>query len=150
MNEGDWVEGAPKWWWIYVFPARSDFWRLLLRPEKMGPEPDPWAQEITADLPEAAVMVPAIAKVPDAESKARLRKEIDAKIQGALQSLAKARLCRAFVSLKSRCIILSLILVIHNQPFGLHRLIGRVGAANLYYHGVMFPTNSSDGDIQRY
>jgi hypothetical protein len=90
MNEGDWVEGAPKWWWIYVFPARNDFWRLILQPVKMDPSPDPWLEATTADLLEAAVMLRAMAKVPDAGSKARVRKEVGEKIQGALQSLAKA------------------------------------------------------------
>jgi hypothetical protein len=80
------VKGAPKWWWKYVFPARSDFWRLLLRAEKMGPEPDPWIQATIADLLEAAAMVRAIGKTSDIESKTRLRNEISEKVQGALQS----------------------------------------------------------------
>jgi hypothetical protein len=91
MSEGDWVEGAPKWWWKYVFPARADFWRLILQTEKMDPEPDPWIQATIADLLEAAVMVRAIVKAPDTESKVRIRKEVDEKIQGASQSVAKAR-----------------------------------------------------------
>jgi hypothetical protein len=38
MNEGDWVEGAPKFGGS-TFPGRAEFWRLILQSEKMGSMP---------------------------------------------------------------------------------------------------------------
>lgn len=30
MEPGDWVEGEPKWWWKYVYPARDQFWAEMI------------------------------------------------------------------------------------------------------------------------
>src|SRR4051812_12117570 len=44
VNEGDWVEGEPKWWWKYVMPNESVFWVAVLAAKNRvaEPEPSPW------------------------------------------------------------------------------------------------------------
>ena len=54
LNDGDWVEGEPKWWWKYVFRAKIRFWNLTLN-EKLAKDkkvqyPDPGLGTATASL----------------------------------------------------------------------------------------------------
>jgi hypothetical protein len=89
LNEGDWVEGAPKWWWKYVFPTRESFWSNVLA-RASGPEPDPWRQQI-GELLEAVVMLRTSARITDRGISQRLSKEAINKISetaGALQKIS--------------------------------------------------------------
>lgn len=84
MEDGDWVEGAPEWWWKYVFPARIDFWLGIL--QRQGPVPDPW-KEATGHILEGLAMVRAVAAVDDPQIKERLHQEAVAKILRGANSL---------------------------------------------------------------
>ena len=81
MNEGDWVEGEPQWWWKYVFPARSRLWASLLA-EHVTPHPQPWREEVLGDVLEAAVLINAAARADDEVSE-RLKEEARAKLSRA-------------------------------------------------------------------
>jgi hypothetical protein len=88
VNEGDWVEGAPQWWWKYVFPARLKFWSRMLaeRVATAGdPSPDPWKEQVIGGLLEAAVMLSA---VPGADASVATKLKGEAKTKIALATRA--------------------------------------------------------------
>ncbi len=89
MNEGDWVEGSPKWWWKYVMPAEDVFWESILA-QRAGPSPEPWLRA-TAEALEAVAMLRATARVSDTGVRTRLQSEAAAKLQGASQRVAGQR-----------------------------------------------------------
>ena len=92
MNDGDWVEGKPQWWWKYVFPAEEQFWASILQNQVSkagqvnGPSPEPWRKEVTAIL-EGLAMVNATATVGKGEIGEKLRAEGVAKIVAAANKL---------------------------------------------------------------
>ncbi len=86
-NEGDWVVGAPKWWWKYVFPLPDNFWTVVLQ-RISGPQPDPWRSEV-GELVQAVEMLRASGKVGDKGIAEKLHSEAVATIQGAAQAVQK-------------------------------------------------------------
>jgi|GEM_PF-5248138 len=91
MEPGDWVEGEPKWWWKYVYPARDRFWgELIALNLNTGPSPDPWVQSFTAEVLEGVVMIRASATHKDEKVSARLRTEGINKITAATNSAHQA------------------------------------------------------------
>lgn len=89
VNEGDWVVGAPQWWWKYVFPARIKFWSKLLAERVDGasdPSPDPWKEQVIGGILEAAVMLNAAPRA-EASVATRLKTEAKAKIAQAVKSI---------------------------------------------------------------
>lgn len=89
MNDGDWVEGEPKWWWKYVFPTRERLWLAVLG-ARVGPQPDPWLQETGGEVLEGLSMLHAAAKLnlTDRAIAAQLKTEALSKMSKALGSLA--------------------------------------------------------------
>jgi hypothetical protein len=76
MEPGDWVEGEPRWWWKYVYPAREQFWaELVARISNAGPSPDPWIQSLTADVLEGVAMIHASGRTTDRKVVSQLRHE---------------------------------------------------------------------------
>ena|SRR5579863_2373663 len=97
LNEGDWVEGAPKWWWKYVFPTPESFWSRIVAgldptpiPWRQGvdPVPQPWLQRVTGEVLEGIVMLHASARAGEAGE--RLRSEAVAKINQAVGGVRQA------------------------------------------------------------
>jgi hypothetical protein len=90
MNEGDWVEGAPQWWWRYVLPAQEEFWRLIAYggPDT-DPTPDPWKQA-SISLLEAVVLVCGISRTAERDAKTRLHQEAVQKLQSASKALGRS------------------------------------------------------------
>ena len=89
MNERDWVEGDPQWWWKYVFPARSRLWAMLVADRfriGAGPLPDPWREQVLGDVLEAAALLQAI-NVVDEEVSARLKEEARARLSRAIDGI---------------------------------------------------------------
>src|SRR5215469_12861120 len=89
MEPGDWVEGEPKWWWKYVYPARDRFWAELIA-ANFDPNPDPWVQSFTGEVLEGIAMVRASATVADKKVRLRLREEATNKIAAAMKPVPKA------------------------------------------------------------
>jgi hypothetical protein len=87
LSDGDWVEGAAKWWWKYVFPARDAFWRNVVA-RVSDPQPDPWKQHV-GELLEAVVMLQTSAKITDHGVGQRLSKEAISKISETAAALQK-------------------------------------------------------------
>jgi hypothetical protein len=86
MNNGEWVEGQPQWWWKYVFPQRSRFWLSLLSDlvdERAGPQPEPWVEELTSGVLEGLVMLQGVAHVQDEAQRISLRETALQKIRSA-------------------------------------------------------------------
>ncbi|HEY7338946.1 MAG TPA: hypothetical protein VH639_28915 [Bryobacteraceae bacterium] len=88
LGDGDWVEGEPKWWWKYVFPAEIEFWSGIL--QQQGPIPDPW-KRLSAAIMEGLVMVHGAAGVGDPQIRGRLYREGVTKVLAAAQALANAK-----------------------------------------------------------
>ena len=88
LNEGDWVEGEPQWWWKYVFPAREKFWLAVLS-ANLGPEPDPWRQGLVGKILEGVAMLQASERVSDKAIGARLKNEALKQMGGAMESLSR-------------------------------------------------------------
>jgi hypothetical protein len=95
LNEGDWVEGEPRWWWKYVFPAKIWFWTSALN-EKLAkdkkvanlePEPDPWLEGVTAEILESLTMLHTAKTVREEAVSQRLKQEAVAKINSALKAV---------------------------------------------------------------
>ena len=89
VNDGDWIEGVPKWWWKYVFPTPETFWLTVFRGQ--DPVPQPWLQRVTGELLEGVVMLHAAAHADQAASE-RLRSEAAAKISRAVTGIPQAEL----------------------------------------------------------
>jgi hypothetical protein len=100
VNEGDWVEGAPKWWWKYVFPTPETLWLAVLNRVEPGPipwlqrvtgevlnrvepVPQPWLQSVTGEILEGLAMLHAAARADQATS-LKLKSEAVAKISQAV------------------------------------------------------------------
>ena len=49
LGDGDWVEGEPKWWWKYVFPAKAQFWQVLAG-MKAEPHPEPMLDAVATEI----------------------------------------------------------------------------------------------------
>jgi hypothetical protein len=91
MEPGDWVEGEPKWWWKYVYPARDRFWaELIASTSKAEPGPSPWVQSFTADVLEGVAMVRASGTTKDKKVSTRLREEGFKKITDATHVAQRA------------------------------------------------------------
>jgi hypothetical protein len=93
LNDGDWVEGEPRWWWKYVFPSKLRFWLLTLN-EKLAkdknfaePEPDPWLEGVTAEILESLTMLHTATTVREEAVSQRLKQEAIAKINSALKAV---------------------------------------------------------------
>jgi len=93
LEPGDWVEGTPKWWWKYVFPTPDTLWRAVSQAAVLGPQPDPWRQQIGAIL-QAAVMLQTSAAVKDRATAAKLRSEAINNINGAVKELESRKAAR--------------------------------------------------------
>jgi hypothetical protein len=92
MEPGDWVEGEPKWWWKYVYPARDRFWaELIASTAKAEPGPSPWVQAFMADVLEGVAMVRASGVVKDQKISTRLKKEGLTKITEATNVAQRAQ-----------------------------------------------------------
>ena len=89
LNEGDWVEGEPKWWWKYVFPAKDRFWQVLAVVTAEA-HPDPMLQAFSGEVQEGLAMVNGSASITDKQVGARLRHEGVEKIAKALSSVQHA------------------------------------------------------------
>ena len=88
LNEGDWVEGEPQWWWKYVFPARERFWLAVLS-ASLDPEPVPWRQGLVAKILEGVAMLQASERVSDKAIATRLKSEALKQMGGAMESLSR-------------------------------------------------------------
>ncbi len=89
INEGDWVEGEPQWWWKYVFPTRAQLWALLVADRfraVAGPHPEPWREQVLGDVLEAAALLQAI-NVVDDEVSGRLKEEARARLSRAIDGI---------------------------------------------------------------
>jgi hypothetical protein len=87
INDGDWIEGRPQWWWKYVMPAESTFWATIVSQRAQtvavqGPSPDPWKQAKTLGA-EAVAMLYAAANVTDAKQRTQLLDEAAQKLGAA-------------------------------------------------------------------
>jgi hypothetical protein len=92
MEPGDWVEGEPKWWWKYVYPARDQFWaELIASISKADPSPQPWVQSFTADILEGVAMVHASGTTADQKVSSRLKEEGLKKITEAINAAQQAK-----------------------------------------------------------
>lgn len=95
LNEGDWVEGEPRWWWKYVFPSKIGFWisalnEKLAKDKKVAnfePEPEPWLEEVTAEILESLTMLHTATTVREEGVSQRLKQEAVAKINSALKAV---------------------------------------------------------------
>jgi hypothetical protein len=90
LGDGDWVEGAPQWWWKYVFPSRERFWLSILTPkfsQVADPQPEPWFQGVSAEILEGLVMLHAAATVPEEAVRVRLKEEAAQKLTQAVQAI---------------------------------------------------------------
>jgi hypothetical protein len=87
-NEGDWVTGAPKWWWKYVFPTPDNFWSAVLQ-RVSGPEPDPWRKQV-GELLQGVEMLRGAAKAGDRSIAEKLHSEAIATIKQAAGAVQKA------------------------------------------------------------
>jgi hypothetical protein len=90
MEPGDWVEGEPKWWWKYVYPARDRFWAELIA-SNFEPNPQPWVQTLTADVLEGLAMVRASGTAKDKNVSTRLKEEGFKKITEATHVAERAK-----------------------------------------------------------
>jgi hypothetical protein len=88
LNEGDWVEGEPQWWWKYVLPASEKFWVAVLS-ARLDPEPGPWRQGLVAKILEGVAMLQASERVGDKAIGARLKNEALKQMGGAMESLSR-------------------------------------------------------------
>ena len=85
MNDGDWAEGKPQWWWKYVFPSREQLWLAVLHDridrgvQVSRPSPEPWREQ-TAVILEGVAMLQATTMIDNAEVSKRLTQEAVAKI----------------------------------------------------------------------
>lgn len=90
QNDGDWVTGAPQWWWIYVFPVRVQFWSTLLaeRVKRVtaDPLPTPWQEQVLGELLEATAMLNAVSGA-DVAVDERLKSEAKTKIVLAVRAI---------------------------------------------------------------
>lgn len=92
MNEGDWIEGEPQWWWKYVFPSRERFWgsvlsdRMLKAKFVSEPSPSPWFAGVAAEILEGLVMLHASDTVA-AEVSQKLQEEAVGKIMRAAEQV---------------------------------------------------------------
>ena len=92
MEPGDWVEGEPKWWWKYVYPARDQFWAgLIASIVKAEPDPHPWVQSFTAEVLEGVTMVRASGSTKDSKIGSRLKEEGLKKIVDAMHVAQRAQ-----------------------------------------------------------
>ncbi|HLH42654.1 MAG TPA: hypothetical protein VKV74_06700 [Bryobacteraceae bacterium] len=87
-EDGDWVEGEPKWWWKYVIPAEIRFWSGIL--QQQGAMPEQW-EKITGEILEGLAMVQAAVKVGDPQIRGRLHQEGVAKVSAGAHALAKTK-----------------------------------------------------------
>jgi len=87
-NEGDWVVGAPKWWWKYVFPVPDNFWSTVLQ-RISGPSPDPWRSQV-GELLQGVEMLRAAATVKDRGVAEKLHSEAVATIRQTAAAAQKA------------------------------------------------------------
>jgi hypothetical protein len=90
--DGDWVEGAAKWWWKYVLPEQSSFWTEVLA-AAVDPVPVPWLQGATGQVLEALAMLHASTRANSADGE-RLRTEAVAKIQQAVAAVPRTEMAR--------------------------------------------------------
>jgi len=89
VNEGDWVEGEPKWWWKYVMPSESVFWAAVLAAKSRGatPEPAPWLQGVSGQIMDGLAMLNAAARIGHADEAAKLKQEATTKISRAVAAV---------------------------------------------------------------
>jgi len=89
VNEGDWVEGEPKWWWKYVMPNESVFWVAVLAAKNRvaEPEPSPWLQDVSGQIMDGLAMLNAAARIGKSDDAARLKKEATTKISRAVEAV---------------------------------------------------------------
>jgi hypothetical protein len=95
LNDGDWVEGEPKWRWKYVFPAKIRFWNLTLNEKlakdkkvaNLDPEPEPWLEEVTAEILESLTILHSATTLREEALSQRLKQEAVAKINSALKAV---------------------------------------------------------------
>ena len=90
MEPGDWVEGEPKWWWKYVYPARDVFWAELIA-ANFDPSPQPWLQAFSAEVLEGLAMVRAAGTTKDKNVSTRLKEEGFKKITEATHAAERAK-----------------------------------------------------------
>ena len=88
VNDGDWVEGAEKWWWKYVFPEQGSLWQTVIEAKSTvaEPEPSPWRQQI-GELLAAVVMLQAASRVQERGIAEKLGKEAIHNINATAQAL---------------------------------------------------------------
>lgn len=94
-NEGDWVEGKPRWWWKYVFPAPIRFWISALNEKlakdkkvvNLDPDPEPWLEGVTAEILESLTMLHTSTTVREEGVSQRLKEEAVEKINSALKTV---------------------------------------------------------------
>jgi len=89
VNEGDWVEGEPKWWWKYVMPSESVFWAAVFaaKNRRSEPEPSPWLQSVSGQVMDGLAMLNAAARIGKTDEAAKLKKEATAKITRAVAAV---------------------------------------------------------------
>ena len=89
FNDGDWIEGAVRWWWKYVIPNPASFWQAVLSQISLEPVPQPWLQRVTGGVMEGVAMLHAASRA-DAASAGRLKAEARDRIQQALGEVERA------------------------------------------------------------
>ncbi len=90
FSDGDWVEGAAKWWWKYVFPSPASFWQAVLSSiRRVEPDPAPWLQHVTGGVLEGVAMLHAAGRADEA-SATRLKSEAIERINQALGAVRQA------------------------------------------------------------
>lgn len=90
FSDGDWVEGAARWWWKYVLPSPAWFWQAVLSSVRsVEPVPQPWLQQVTGEVLEGVAMLHAATRA-DETSARRLKTEAIEKVNQALRAVRQA------------------------------------------------------------
>jgi len=93
LDNGLFVEGKPQWWWKYVFPEKTTFWlsvlnaKLAQEQKVADPDPNPWLQELTAEILESLTMLHSSATIREEAVSQRLKEEAVTKIRSALETV---------------------------------------------------------------
>ncbi|HEY2476570.1 MAG TPA: hypothetical protein VGI19_17450 [Candidatus Cybelea sp.] len=88
FNDGDWVEGAAKWWWKYVLPNPASFWQAVLANISVE-RVSQGLQQVTGGVLEGVAMLHAAARADEASAR-RLNAEAIEKINQALGGARRA------------------------------------------------------------